>query len=483
MHNKTISELATSLEQGDISSVELTKHFLQRIKTHNPDLNAFITITEEQAMRSAEVADQRRAAGQATKLTGIPMAHKDCFCTEGVKSSAASKILTPYVSTYDATMVAQLKAAGMVMLGKTNMDECAMGSSNENSFYGPCHNPWDVARVPGGSSGGSAVAVAAGLIPGATGSDTGGSIRQPAAFCGITGIKPSYGRVSRYGLIAFASSLDQAGPMARSAEDVALMLQAMSGFDPKDSTSVNEDVPDYARRLDNSIKGLKIGLPEQYFKGLDSRIADKIMDAAKTLEKAGASLHEVKLPNMSLSVPAYYVIAPAEASSNLARYDGVRYGYRCDNPKNLEDLYKRSRGEGFGAEVKRRIMVGTYVLSAGYYDAYYRKAQKVRRLISNDFNTVFKDVDVLLGSTTPSTAFKIGEKIDDDIEMYLSDLYTTAVNLAGLPAMSAPAGFIDDLPIGLHLVGKPLEEATLLNVAHCYQQHTDWHQQRPTTFE
>jgi aspartyl-tRNA(Asn)/glutamyl-tRNA(Gln) amidotransferase subunit A len=482
MHEKTITQLRAMLDNKEISSVELTTHYLNRIKSHD-DLNSFITVTEDHALATAKAADEQIAAGNATALTGIPIAEKDIFCTQGVRSSAGSKILDSFVSPYDATSVARLKQAGTVMLGKTNMDDCAMGSSNENSYYGPCKNPWQTNHVPGGSSGGSAAAIAAGLTPAATGTDTGGSIRQPAALCGITGLKPTYGRVSRYGMIAFASSLDQGGPMARTAEDCALLLQAMAGFDAKDSTSVDKSVQNYSKQLNNPINGLRIGLPKEYFdKQLNPQIADLIQDAAKTLEKQGATLVEISLPNNHLSIPAYYVVAPAEASSNLSRYDGVRYGHRCDNPKDLEDLYKRSRGEGFGAEVQRRILTGTYVLSTGYYDAYYLKAQKIRRLIANDFQNAFNEVDVILGPTSPCTAFKIGEKSDDPVAMYLSDIYTIAVNLAGLPGISVPAGFADGLPVGLQLVSNHFTEEKLLNVAHQYQQVTDWHTKRPEGF-
>ncbi|MAZ77415.1 MAG: Asp-tRNA(Asn)/Glu-tRNA(Gln) amidotransferase GatCAB subunit A [Legionellaceae bacterium] len=478
MHEKTIRQLRTMLDNKEISSVELTQHFLARIKSD--ETNSFITITEEHALAAASAADKQIAAGKTSALTGIPIAQKDIFCTQGIRSSAGSKILDPFISPYDATSVSKLKQAGTVMLGKTNMDDCAMGSSNENSYYGPCKNPWNTAHVPGGSSGGSAAAIAAGLTPAATGTDTGGSIRQPAALCGITGLKPTYGRVSRYGMIAFASSLDQGGPMARTAEDCAILLQAMAGFDEKDSTSVNKPVPDYTAHLNDSIEGLRIGLPKEYFsEQLNPAIANHIHEAAKTLEKQGAKLVEISLPNNHLSIPAYYVIAPAEASSNLSRYDGVRYGHRCENPKDLIDLYKRSRAEGFGAEVQRRILTGTYVLSTGYYDAYYLKAQKIRRLIANDYQAAFNDVDVILGPTSPCTAFKLGEKSDDPVAMYLSDIYTIAVNLAGLPGISVPAGFVDGLPVGLQLISNHFTEEKLLNVAHQYQQVTDWHNRRP----
>lgn len=483
MHHRTIAELSKSLANKEISSVELTKLFLDRIHRLDEKLNSFITVTEEQALHAAKQADDARASGIAGPLTGIPIAHKDIFCTDGVKTSCGSHMLDNFISPYDATVVTNLKAAGTVMLGKTNMDEFAMGSSNETSYYGPVKNPWNLDCVPGGSSGGSAAAVAGHLAPAATGTDTGGSIRQPAALCGITGLKPTYGRVSRYGMIAFASSLDQGGPLAKSAEDCALLLNAMAGFDEHDSTSINEPVPNYTANLNDSVKGLKIGLPKEYFAGGLSKDVEACIQAAiKEYEKLGATIHEISLPNTFLSAPAYYVIAPAECSSNLARYDGVRYGYRCKDPIDLQDLYKRSRSEGFGSEVKRRIMVGTYVLSAGYYDAYYLKAQKVRRLIRDDFTQAFKHVDVILSPTAPTPAFKLGEKTSDPISMYLSDIYTIAVNLAGLPGMSVPAGFVNKLPIGMQLIGNLFGEAKLLNVAHQYQQVTDWHKQLPEGF-
>lgn len=416
-------------------------------------------------------------------MTGIPIAQKDIFCTEGIRTSCGSRMLDNFVAPYDATVVERLRQAGTVLLGKLNMDEFAMGSSNETSYYGPVRNPWDPDTVPGGSSGGSAAAVAARLIPGATGTDTGGSIRQPASFCGITGLKPTYGRVSRWGMIAFASSLDQGGPMARSAEDCALLLQAMAGFDPKDSTSVERPVPDYAAALEGELAGLRIGLPREFFgDGLDPDVARLIQDAVAEFEKLGAQVLDVSLPHMALSVPVYYVVAPAECSSNLARYDGVRFGYRCQDPKDLADLYLRSRGEGFGAEVKRRILIGTYALSAGYYDAYYLKAQQIRRLIRDDFQRAFAEVDVLMGPTSPTVAFRLGERSADPIAMYLSDIYTIAVNLAGLPALSIPVGFSRQLPVGLQIIGNYFDEARLLNVAHRYQQVADWHRQAPAGF-
>lgn len=483
MHNLTIAEIATGLRNKKFSSEEITKVFLARIKQFDPSLNSFITVTEEAALAAAREADKQYANGTAGPLTGVPMAQKDIFCTSGIKTSCASRMLDNFIAPYDATVVTRFKQAGMVMLGKTNMDEFAMGSSNENSYYGPVKNPWDLTTVPGGSSGGSAAAVAARLTPMATGTDTGGSIRQPAALCGLTGIKPTYGRVSRYGMIAFASSLDQGGPITRNAEDAALMLNIMAGFDEKDSTSMDKPVPDYTETLNNSLKGVKIGLPKEYFvKELDSRVAAAIETAVKEYEKLGATVQSISLPNVHLSIPAYYVVAPAECSSNLARYDGVRFGYRCEKPKDLEDLYKRSRGEAFGAEVKRRIMIGTYVLSAGYYDAYYLKAQQIRSLIKTDFQEAFKQVDVILGPTTLSPAFKLGEKTSDPVSMYLNDIFTIAANLAGIPGMSLPVGFIDGLPIGMQLMGNYFEEAKLLNVAHQYQQVTDWHKQSPKGF-
>jgi len=484
MHNKTLSELSALLHSGDITSVELTQHFLNRIKTHNGNLNAFISITEESALAQAAAADKQFAEKTAGKLTGIPMAHKDIFCTKGVRTSCASKMLDKFVSPYDATVVEKIAASGMVMLGKTNMDEFAMGSSNETSFYGPVKNPWDTERVPGGSSGGSAAAVAARLTPVATGTDTGGSIRQPSSLCNLTGLKPTYGRVSRYGMIAFASSLDQAGPMTANAEDAALLLNVMAGFDERDSTSVERDVPDYTATLNDSLQGLRIGLPKEYFgEGLSAEVATTIKTAIKEFEKLGATVKEISLPNTALAIPTYYVVAPAECSSNLSRMDGVRFGHRCDDPKDLLDLYQRSRGEGFGDEVKRRIMIGTYALSAGYYDAYYLKAQKCRRLISDDFQQAFEEVDVIMGPTAPTTAFKLGDKTDDPVAMYLADIYTINTNLAGLPGISIPAGFASGLPAGLQIIGNYFDEARLLNVAHQYQQVTDWHQQVPKAFQ
>jgi aspartyl-tRNA(Asn)/glutamyl-tRNA(Gln) amidotransferase subunit A len=483
MHTKTIAELAVGLKAGEFTSEELTRAYLARIAAHDTALNSYITVTGELALAQARAADARIAAGEAGPLTGVPIAHKDIFCTDGVRTSCASKMLDPFIAPYDATVVRRFKEAGVVMLGKTNMDEFAMGSSNETSFYGPVKNPWDLKAVPGGSSGGSAAAVAARLAAGATGTDTGGSIRQPAALCGITGLKPTYGRVSRYGMIAFASSLDQAGPMARTAEDCALMLGAMAGFDERDSTSVERDVPDYSAGLNNDLRGLKIGLPKEYFgEGLEAAVATTIEAAIEEYKKLGAEVVAISLPNTHLAVPTYYVVAPAECSSNLSRMDGVRFGHRCDNPKDLEDLYKRSRGEGFGAEVKRRIMVGTYALSSGYYDAYYLKAQQLRQLISDDFKKAFEQVDVIMGPTAPTPAFNLGEKADDPVAMYLADIYTIAVNLAGLPGMSVPAGLVNGRPVGLQIIGNYFDEARLLNVAHKYQQATDWHSKSPEGF-
>ena len=490
MKDKSLSELSVGLQSGKFSSVELTRYFLDRIAKYdgrdaeNGGLNAFITVTEDLAMEMAKTADERIAKGSATGLTGIPMAHKDIFCTDGIRTSAGSKMLDNFIAPYNATVVEKLKSISMPILGKTNMDEFAMGSSNENSYYGPVKNPWDLDRVPGGSSGGSAAAVAAKLAPVATGTDTGGSIRQPASLTGITGIKPTYGRVSRFGMIAYASSLDQGGVFASSAADGALLLQEISGFDDKDSTSVDLAVPDFSSTLNDSIKGLKIGLPKEYFEeGLNSDVAKVIEAAIEEYKKLGAEIIEISLPNTKLAIPAYYVIAPAEASTNLSRFDGVRYGYRCENPVDLTDMYMRTRGEGFGTEVKRRIMTGTYALSAGYYDAYYLKAQKLRRLISEDFKQAFEKVDVIMGPVAPETAFKIGEKSDDPISMYLSDIYTIALNLAGLPGMSVPAGFTNNLPVGLQIIGNSFTEAKMLNVAHQYQQVTDWHKQSPSCYQ
>ena len=485
MHKLSIKQLGAGLKAKQFSSRELTQHYLQRITALDPALNSYITVTAEQALAQADAADALLAAGGGGALTGIPMAQKDIFCTSGVRTSCGSKMLDRFIAPYDATIVQKLhRDAGMVMLGKCNMDEFAMGSSNETSWYGPVKNPWDTTRVPGGSSGGSVAAVAAGLAPVATATDTGGSIRQPAALTNLTGIKPTYGRVSRYGMVAFASSLDQAGVVARTAEDAAYVLQAMSGFDPLDSTSVERPVDDLVGGLNQSIKGLRIGLPKEYFaEGLAPAARERVMAAVQAFEKLGAVISEISLPNSPLSVPTYYVVAPAEASSNLARFDGVRYGHRAEGAKTLDELYRRSRGEGFGAEVQRRIMIGTYVLSHGYYDAYYLQAQKVRNLIYQDFKRAFENVDLVLGPTATDVAFKLGSKTDDPVAMYLNDIYTIAANLAGIPAMSLSCGFVDGLPIGVQLMGNFFDEARLLNAAHQYQQVTDWHQQSPAQFK
>ena len=480
MHNLTIAELIKGLQSKEFSSIELTQHFLDRIMTLNPAYNAVITITAENALKTAAVADKRLAAGNAPALCGVPILHKDIFCTRDVRTSCGSKMLDNFIPPYNATVVENFERDGVVVLGKTNMDEFAMGSSNETSFYGAVINPWAVDCVPGGSSGGSAAAIAARLAPGATATDTGGSIRQPAALCGITGLKPTYGRVSRWGMIAFASSLDQGGPMARTAEDCALLLHSMAGFDEKDSTCIDHEVPDYSATLGNSISGLRIGVPKEYFsEGLDVGTEQAVRVALAVLEAQGAKLVEISLPNTGLSVPAYYVIAPAEASANLSRFDGVKYGYRCEDPKDLQDLYSRTRAEGFGEEVQRRILIGTYCLSAGYYDAYYGKAQQVRQLIKQDFTSAFKEIDVIMGPTCPSPAFKFGSKGDDPVAMYLEDIYTIATNLAGLPGMSVPCGMVDDKPVGLQIIGNYFEEALMLNIAHQYQQTTDWHNAVP----
>jgi len=483
LYSQTLTELAVGLENGEFSSVELTQALLDRIAVHNDKLNAFITVTAEQALATAARADAARSAGNAGVLNGLPILHKDIFCTRGVKTSCGSKMLDNFVSPYDATVVERLADAGAVVLGKTNMDEFAMGSSCETSYYGPVRNPWNLDCSPGGSSGGSSAAVAARLAPAATGTDTGGSIRQPAALTGTVGLKPTYGRVSRYGMVAFASSLDQAGVITRSAEDAARMLGVMAGFDERDSTSIDTPVPDYIASLGDSISGLRVGVVRQHFdEGLDEQCGARVKDAIAVLESLGATTVEVDLPNLDLSVPTYYVVAPAECSSNLSRFDGVRFGYRAEGAVDLLDLYCRSRGEGFGDEVKRRIMTGTYVLSAGYYDAYYLKAQQVRQLISDDFKKAFADVDVIAGPTAPTPAFKLGEKVDDPITMYLNDIYTIGANLAGLPGISVPCGFVNDLPVGLHLVGTHFGEETLLRCAHQYQLQTDWHLACPQGF-
>jgi len=480
MTTRTIKQIQQGLAQKEFSSVEITRQYLDRIDAYNSTINCFITVTDELALQQAKTADAVIARGEAGALTGIPLAHKDIYCTDGIKTSCGSRMLDNFIAPYDATIIKKFRQDGAVMLGKTNMDEFAMGSSNENSYYGAVANPWDFERVPGGSSGGSAAAVAASLAPAATGTDTGGSIRQPAALCGISGIKPTYGRVSRYGMIAFGSSLDQGGPLARSAEDCAILLQTMAGFDPRDSTSVDRVVPDYSEQLNDDIRGLKIGLPKEYFaEGLDTDVARVIETAIQEYRRLGAEIVDIELPNANLAIPVYYVVAPAECSSNLSRFDGVRFGHRCDNPDDLEDLYKRSRDEGFGDEVKRRIMIGTYVLSAGYYDAYYLKAQQLRRLIKQDYEKAFEQVDVILCPVTPEVAFKQGAKTDDPVSMYLQDIYTLALNLAGLPGMSIPAGFSQQLPVGMQLIGNYFEESRLLNVAHQFQQATDWHLKTP----
>lgn len=482
MHKLSVSDLSKGLANKEFSSTELTKHFLKRINSFNHKINAFITITEEEALKEAALADNLIKQNQQKPLTGIPFAQKDIFCTNGIKTTCGSKMLSNFIAPYDATVVTNLKENQAITLGKTNMDEFAMGSSNETSYYGPVLNPWNTTTVPGGSSGGSAVAVAARLAPIATGTDTGGSIRQPAALTNLTGLKPTYGRVSRFGMVAFASSLDQAGPMGQSAEDCAIMLQALAGFDSKDSTSIDHPVPNYQDSLKNNIKGLKIGLPKEFFtKDLSPDVSATIHNAVKELEKLGATVKEISLPNTNLSIPVYYVIAPAEASSNLARYDGVRYGYRCKDPKDIIDLYKRTRTEGFGNEVKRRILIGTYVLSAGYYDAYYLQAEKVRQIISNEYFAALKEVDVIIGPTSPDPAFKLNSK-KDPVSMYLNDIFTSGTNLAGLPGISVPAGFVNDLPIGMHIIGGKFAEEKLLNVAHQYQQVTDWHLKTPKEF-
>ncbi|EAQ65389.1 glutamyl-tRNA(Gln) amidotransferase, A subunit [Marinomonas sp. MED121] len=480
MLEQNISSLVQKLRNKEITSLELTQSYLDKISELNPSLNSYITVCSESALAAAKEADIAIAAGTAGPLAGIPIAHKDLFCTNGIKTTCASKMLSNFVPPYESTVTAKLEQAGAIMLGKTNMDEFAMGSSNENSHFGLVKNPWNTDLVPGGSSGGSAVAVAAGMAVATTGTDTGGSIRQPASFCGITGLKPTYGRVSRFGMIAYASSLDQAGPMARSAEDCAHLMNAIAGFDPQDSTSAEVETQDYLTNLDQPLTGLTIGLPKEYFgEGLEQGVADAIRQAVSEFEKLGAKIKDISLPNLKLSIPAYYVIAPSEASSNLSRFDGVRYGHRCDEPKDLIDMYTRSRAEGFSKEVQKRIMVGTYALSEGYYDAYYLKAQRIRRLIKQDFVNALNEVDVIMGPVAPTTAFAIGSKTDDPVAMYLEDIYTLSVNLAGIPAMSIPAGFSNKMPVGLQIMGDYFTEAKLLNIAHQFQQHTDWHLQTP----
>ncbi len=481
MIEHSLKTLTTMLAEQRASSRELCQTWLTRIAALNPKLNAFITVDADKTLAEAALADQMRASGQAGPLTGIPVAHKDIFCTEGWLTSCGSKMLGNFISPYDAHVVQRFKAAGMPSLGKTNMDEFAMGSSNETSYFGPVKNPWNSEYVPGGSSGGAAACIAARMAPAATGTDTGGSIRQPAALCGITGLKPTYGLVSRFGMIAFASSLDQAGPMAKSAEDCALLLNVMTGFDPNDSTSLEREKEDYSRDMEQPLTGLRVGLPREFFaEGLNNEVATAVEAAIGELKKLGAIPVEVSLPNSSLAIPVYYVLAPAEASSNLSRFDGVRYGYRAPEYTDLNDMYSKTRAQGFGDEVKRRILIGAYVLSHGYYDAYYLQAQKIRRLIANDFIEAFKNCDVILGPTAPGTAFKLGEKADDPVAMYLNDLYTIPANLAGLPGMSLPCGFDGKgLPIGLQLVGNYFAEAKMLNIAHQYQRATDWHTRAP----
>ena len=481
MLNASLKELAAALAQKKISSAELTKLFLDRTSKLNGTLNAFITVESGKSLAQARAADERIAKGDSMPLTGIPVAHKDIFVTKGWRTTCGSKMLSNFVSPYDAHVIERFNEAGAVILGKTNMDEFAMGSSSETSFYGPVKNPWNQERVPGGSSGGSTAAIAARMAPAATGTDTGGSIRQPAALSGVSGLKPTYGLVSRYGMIAFASSLDQGGPIAKSAEDLALLLNVMAGFDRRDSTSVERAAEDYRRDLDRPLAGLRVGVPREHFgEGLAADVGKAIEAALAQLDKLGAKRVSISLPNSGLSVPAYYVIAPAEASSNLSRFDGVRYGHRAKNYRDLADMYFRTRAEGFGAEVRRRILIGTYVLSHGYYDAYYLKAQKIRRLIADDFAAAFKQCDVIVGPTAPTVAFKIGAKAADPVQMYLNDIYTIPANLAGLPAMSIPCGFgKDDLPVGLHIVGNYFSEAKMLNLAHQYQKTTDWHQREP----
>jgi len=485
MSDASLSTLAAQLAAKQVSSRELAQVYLDRIAALNPTINAFITVDPDKTLLEAAGADVRIAAGNAGPLTGIPVAHKDIFCTDGWLTTCGSKMLSNFVAPYDATVIQRFKAAGMPSLGKTNMDEFAMGSSNETSYFGAVKNPWNLAYVPGGSSGGAAACVAARMAPAATGTDTGGSIRQPAALCGITGLKPTYGLVSRYGMIAFASSLDQAGPMAPSAEDCALLLNVMAGFDPNDSTSLERDKEDYTRDLDQPLAGLRIGLPREFFaEGLNNEVATAVEAAVAELKKLGATTVAISLANSQLAIPVYYVLAPAEASSNLSRFDGVRYGFRAPEYADLNDMYAKTRAQGFGAEVKRRIMIGAYVLSHGYYDAYYLQAQKIRRLIADDFSAAFRTCDLILGPTAPGTAFKLGEKSDDPVEMYLNDLYTIPANLAGLPGMSLPCGFDSrGLPIGLQLVGNYFSEAKMLNVAHQYQRVTDWHSRVPEGLE
>jgi aspartyl-tRNA(Asn)/glutamyl-tRNA(Gln) amidotransferase subunit A len=481
MLDSSLAELSSGLAARRYSSVELTRAFLDRIGALDARLNSVITLDPERSLEAARAADARIATGAAEPLTGIPLLHKDIFCAQGWRTTCASRMLANFVAPYDASVITRFNAAGAVNLGKTNMDEFAMGSSSENSHFGPVRNPWDARMVPGGSSGGSAAAVAARFAAGATGTDTGGSIRQPAAMCGVSGIKPTYGVCSRYGMIAFASSFDQAGPIARSAHDLALMLNVMAGFDARDSTSLEREREDYTRSLEQPLDGLRIGLPREFFaSGAQDAVVRALEEALAELRRLGARTLDVSLPNMALSIPVYYVLSSAEASSNLARYDGVRYGHRAEQFSDLADMYERTRAEGFGAEVRRRIMIGTYVLSHGYYDAYYLKAQRIRRLIAQDFRNAFAQCDLIVGPTSPMTAFALGSRTADPVQMYLCDIYTLAVNLAGIPGMSIPCGFdAAGLPVGLQLIGDYFSEARLLGVAHQYQRSCDWHRRSP----
>ena len=484
MHQLALGELSAKLRAKEVSSVELTTHFLDRIAGHDAELNSFLTVDRERSLAQAREADARIARGDAAPLTGIPVAHKDLFCAKGWRTTCGSKMLADWVAPYDAHVIEQFGRAGAVLLGKTNMDEFAMGSSNENSAFGPVRNPWDASAVPGGSSGGSAAAVAARLAPAATGTDTGGSIRQPASFTGVCGLRPTYGRVSRYGMVAFASSLDQGGALAKTARDLAMMLDVMASFDERDSTCVDRSKDDYVGGLGAGVKGLTLGLPTEYFsKDLAPDVAAPILAAVEEYKRLGAKVVEVSLPNQRLSVPAYYVLAPAEASSNLSRYDGVRYGHRAPSHTDLLDMYKKSRAQGFGAEVKRRIMIGTYVLSHGYYDAYYLQAQKIRRLIADDFAAAFARCDLIVGPAAPSVAFDLGSRTQDPVQMYLDDLYTIPINLAGLPGLSIPCGFgAKGRPVGLQIVGNYWDEARMLSAAHAFQQATDWHSRTPPAY-
>ena len=479
MENKTVIELSEDIRAKKVSSKELVQNYLDRIEKYDSKFNSFITLTKDAALKQADTVDKEIAKGNIKPLSGIPVAQKDIFCTKDVKTTCGSKMLSNFISPYDATVIEKFKDSGSIMLGKTNMDEFAMGSSNETSYFGNVHNPWDIERVPGGSSGGSAASVAAGLAPCSTGTDTGGSIRQPASLTGICGLKPTYGRVSRYGMIAFASSLDQAGMFAKTAEDCAVLLTCMSGYDKRDSTSSREEVPDYLVECRKPLTSPKIGIPKEFLDGLDSNVSKIFEDAVHQLEKMGCKIQDIDLKSSKLGVSAYQVVAPAECSSNLSRYDGVRFGHRTKQANNITELYKKSRSEGFGDEVKRRILVGTYALSAGYYDAYYIKAQKIRNLIAMEFSDAFKNVDLIIGPTTPDVAFKIGEKMDDPIAMYLSDVFTVSTNLAGLPAISIPMGFKSGLPVGLQIIGNHFNESQILSLAHQFQKVTDWHKKEP----